>query len=194
MSCSATHPDSGASCILGGVHKNHVCRPGDGGVVQWPNTDYVDVPAKRKWTPKPPRKLTILEQRELQRKANDYASQETARIEGTDPAKLARRDGSITSEKAAEVASYRSKSQKSMLLVEYVRCGDGGLTDEEAAERAGLLQRPRCCWWHRCGDLVEDGMIEPIEEVRILSTGMEGRVCVPTEQGRQVALRLMGES
>lgn len=202
MSCEAVHPEFGATCILGGNHANHLCRV-DGMVVpvQWENTAFVAPPAKKKWTPRPPRAHGFAELKEAQEEGNFHARNETARLEATlfanttaTPAeKLARAGGSETTKRAATAASYRSKSQKAQLLAAYVQEGEGGLTDEQAADRAGLLQRPRCCWWHRCSDLVDDGMIEPLEGVtRKLSTGMDGRVCVPTAQGVQMAGRLFG--
>jgi hypothetical protein len=56
---------------------------------------------------------------------------------------------------AASVA-YRAGSQKALLLAEFAWAGDRGLTDDEAAINVGL---DRSCFWKRCGELRQDGMI-----------------------------------
>lgn len=190
MSCTATHPDFGAPCILGGVHKNHVCRPGDGGVVQWPNTAYVEVPAKRKWTPKPPRKLTPLEQREIQQEANHLASQETARL---DPKLNARTDDPPTSRQAAHAAiSISAAAKKRVLLELFFEAGENGLADYEAAERASDVSDDESGgWWKRCSDLRRDGLIRPFGDVTKTNpnTGMQVMVSVITDDGRNMVAR-----
>ena len=58
---------------------------------------------------------------------------------------------------AAEKVSYRAGSQKSLLLEAYRNAYPRGLTDDEAAMAAGLPLTS--CYWKRCGELRQDGVI-----------------------------------
>jgi hypothetical protein len=66
-------------------------------------------------------------------------------------------DHSTSVEGAASV-KYRAGSQKDRLLAVYRAQWPFGFTDEEAAEQAGLLNS---CYWKRCNELRQDGMIIP---------------------------------
>lgn len=68
-----------------------------------------------------------------------------------------------TSIAGAHSVAYRAGSQKQRLLAVYVDAGPSGLTDDEAAVRAGL---DRTCFWKRCGELRQDGVIEDTGNVR----------------------------
>jgi hypothetical protein len=63
------------------------------------------------------------------------------------------RDGSV---RGAESVAYRAGSQKQRLLIAFHMAGDDGLTDDEAALAVSL---DRSCFWKRCGELRQDGMI-----------------------------------
>jgi len=56
---------------------------------------------------------------------------------------------------AADVA-YRAGSQKRKLADVYAEVYPDSLTDDEAAKMAGLLDS---CYWKRCGELRQDGVI-----------------------------------
>jgi len=63
------------------------------------------------------------------------------------------RDGSV---RGAGSVAYRASSQKYRLLVAFHMAGEHGLTDDEAALMVAL---DRSCFWKRCGELRQDGMI-----------------------------------
>lgn len=97
-----------------------------------------------------------------------------------------RRADHSTSIAGAMSVAYRAGSQKSALLATYGRF-TGGLTDEEAAREAGLSMRS--CWWKRCSELRQDGMIAPVEGPegtvkRIGGAGDPQMVCAITGAGR----------
>lgn len=58
----------------------------------------------------------------------------------------------------ARAVAARAPSQKIKLLIAFRTAGEDGLTDEEAADIAGL-NNGISCWWHRCTDLRHDGLI-----------------------------------
>lgn len=87
-----------------------------------------------------------------------------------------RNDGPATSAAGARDVSIRATSQKADLLRAYGAAGDGGLTDEQAGEQSGLAARRGCCYWKRCGELREDGLIVLTPTTREASTGSEQRV------------------
>lgn len=99
------------------------------------------------------------------------------RIQGTGSA---RTSDPRTSKDAAKL---RTGSQKYLLLVEYGAAED--LTDEEAAERAGLVIQNRG-WWQRCADLRSEGLIADTGRTRKSSVTNEDRmVCAITDEGRR---------
>ncbi len=105
-----------------------------------------------------------------------------------DPEPLARRTDPATSRKAADRTPIRATSQNARLLAIYAVVDNA--TDDEAAQAAGLLTKPGCCWWHRCSDLRKLCMIEP-DGTRISKlTGEERMTCRITPQGRQLAQQL----
>jgi len=100
----------------------------------------------------------------------------------------ARASDPSTSHRGAASVKYRAGSQKARLTAAYRRAA-GPLTDDEAAGLAGLLSMPGCCWWHRCSDLREDGVIEKVGE-RKSTTGRTNEVvmvCTLTDAGRALA-------
>lgn len=158
------HPD-GYVCERTDKHTLHRCKT-EWSFVTWGEPDPVRKPRK-----KGKKGHTNIEMLEVIHRAM-----------GTDPKKLSRRDDPDTSKEAAK--SLRTGSQKHALLVQYALAPDG-LTDDEAADRAGLLAKPGCCWWHRSSDLRDDGYIEDIG-VRVSPlTGEDRMVCRITDRGRE---------
>lgn len=78
--------------------------------------------------------------------------------------------------------AFRAGSQKAKLLAVYA---SGDYTDERAAEAAGLL---RSCYWKRCGELREDGLIVDTGRTETGDAGVARIVSTITERGRE-ALR-----
>ena len=88
-----------------------------------------------------------------------------------------------TSNDAIHDVLPRAGSQQMKLLLAY-GSRPMGLTNEEAAEIAGLLDS-RSCWWKRCADLLAAGLIEDTFTTRTASTGSACRVCAITEKGKR---------
>lgn len=104
----------------------------------------------------------------------------------TDTAGRTRTDDYMTSTMGARAIAKRAPNQKVRLLLQYRAAADDGadgLTDEEAADRAGLLAS---CHWKRCGELRFEGLIEqPADRhTRKGSAGVERIVCQITPAGR----------
>lgn len=99
-----------------------------------------------------------------------------------------RRDDHATSRAGAESVRWRSGSQKQKLLVVYGAADPDGLTDEEAAGRAGLHKGS---WWKRAGECRQAGVIEPTGETREGEAGVPRIVCRITNKGREL-LRSIG--
>lgn len=91
-----------------------------------------------------------------------------------------------TSVQGAHDVVFRAGSQLHRLLVVYASAVNTGLTDEQAAERAGLLGS---CWWKRSGELRQDGLIEQVldadgrEVTRAGRAGVQRIVCRITSDG-----------
>ena len=62
-----------------------------------------------------------------------------------------------TSIEGAEDVAGRAPNQQQRLLDQWTKVAPGSLTDEEAADLAGL---ERSCYWKRCGELRRAGLIE----------------------------------
>ena len=86
-----------------------------------------------------------------------------------------------TSHQAAKLP-FKRESQRHRLLAEYGRRALG-LTDEEAAELAGIT---RGCPWKRCSELREQGYIEATGDTRDSSMGAVQQVCRITFSGRRM--------
>lgn len=52
--------------------------------------------------------------------------------------------------------SEKAPTIRERIYAEYVRAGDRGLTDDEAALASGMLDT---CYWKRCNELRQDGLI-----------------------------------
>ena len=98
--------------------------------------------------------------------------------------KRVRRTDPATSAEGAKAVSVRAGSQKAKLLRAYAEADTDGvaLTDEDAAARAELPVRS--CFWKRCGELREAGLIEFTGETRMASAGVNRNLSRITEAGR----------
>lgn len=103
------------------------------------------------------------------------------------PSTVARNDDPVSSHLAA-VDSHGRVSQRNRLLLAFA-LGRQVLSDEQAAELAGVS--PRSCWWKRCSELRETGMISPVvndygNQVHVTSSqGKQVMVSAVTPQGLQ---------
>lgn len=102
------------------------------------------------------------------------------------PGRVRKSDPS-TSRAGAAKAALHAGSQKAKLLAVYAHSEDG-LTDEQAAERAGV--NLRSCWWKRCNELRQLGFIQPVTDpqgrllTRTSSAQVQRMVCFITPRGR----------
>ena len=77
----------------------------------------------------------------------------------------------------------RAGSQRWELLRQYVERGP--LTNEQAGDLSGLSDRKGCCYWKRCGELLEHGYIADTGEQRRSQAGEMQRICRVTDKGLQ---------
>lgn len=98
-----------------------------------------------------------------------------------------RRDDELSSSAGARDVSRRAPNQKMRLLAEYSAARqEEGLTDEEAAGRAGLLE---ACYWKRCNELRQDGLIRYVDCYRKGKAGVMRRASVITYDGTRELVR-----
>lgn len=100
----------------------------------------------------------------------------------TCPPKTRTNDYATSVEGAVQVEG-RAPNQRWRLLHEYFRDDEyngNGLTDEQAAEYAGLLAS---CYWKRCGELRADGLIEFTGDTRPGAAGTSRNISRITERG-----------
>jgi hypothetical protein len=100
----------------------------------------------------------------------------------------ARHTDPATSHDGARSVTVRAGSQKARLLAQYradyLVGGCNGLTDDEAAVDAGL---DRSCFWKRCSEMRDDGLIADAGITRPGPLHGEARmVCVITPAGLAV--------
>lgn len=105
-------------------------------------------------------------------------------MEKSDLSTMVRRGDPTTSRSAAIHAQERTPTHKMLLLKAYYDNPDG-LTDEEAGIVTGLINKPKCSYWKRCGELEADGFV-----ARTLFTreGMTGNLMIVraiTDLGRK---------
>jgi hypothetical protein len=86
-----------------------------------------------------------------------------------------RRRGHATSRAGAASVAFRAGTQKAKLIAAYEQVQPRGLTDEQAAQLAGVP--PMSCWWKRCNELRELGAIVPTGETRVGAAGVARMVC-----------------
>lgn len=107
-------------------------------------------------------------------------------VADTHPLVMVRASDGATSHRAAQAAAPRTGSQKHRLLIAYKVAAAHGLTDEEAAEITGLAGLRSCCWWKRCSELRQAGLIADSSRTRQSLAGEQRMVCVITAAGRDV--------
>lgn len=90
-----------------------------------------------------------------------------------------------TSKQAAADVSFRAGTQKAKLLLAFVSATP--LTDEQAAIEAGLSLRS--CFWKRCGELRELGLIEFTGDTVVGSAGSSVGTSRITAKGKAAAER-----
>lgn len=89
-----------------------------------------------------------------------------------------------TSAAGAASVTVRAGSQKARLLAAYYAAGPDGLTDDEAAVHARV---DRACFWKRCSEMREDGLIMDLGVTRLGPLHGEARmVCGITARGIRV--------
>ena len=94
-----------------------------------------------------------------------------------------------TSKTAGKNAGIRAGSQRHIILLSYFEESQRqefptlGLTDEEAGNVSGLSRKPKCCYWKRCSELRELGLIVPNGEKRNSSANELQMVCIITNKG-----------
>jgi len=115
-----------------------------------------------------------------------------------------------TSHAAGDGARRRALPQRDILILTHYQSGYprqlgftdviiGGLTDEEAGIMSGLREKPGCCYWKRCSELRQNGMLEVVymDEyeplTRMSLAGERQQVCGLTLQGLKRARTLLGQ-
>lgn len=98
----------------------------------------------------------------------------------------ARATDPLTSHLADRDVRQRSLTQRDRLLNAFISHPDG-LTDEEAAVAAQLP--PRSCWWKRCSELREQGLIAPVPGLTRVGTAgskqMVSRITSPSNRSNE---------
>lgn len=187
--CTAVHPQYGEQCILNGNHANHLCRPEDFVVpVQWPNDAYVPPPKKKQWQPKPPRKFSFGEMRDIQAEANHHAAQETARLEKTLFASTeelvhphAFENGTETSRDSADDIRSVSAPLRIKVLLAIAQSGEQGMTDEMIEKRLVMKHQTASA---RRRELALAKMIES-KGTALNHSGSRAQLWVITDEGRR---------
>lgn len=95
----------------------------------------------------------------------------------------ARLSDPMTSKKAEKSASFRKGSQMYRLLKTYSQHAD--LTDEEAGIYSGLRNFRSCCYWKRCSELRQLGMLDVTLFTRESEAGEQQQVCSISEKGKK---------
>jgi hypothetical protein len=80
-------------------------------------------------------------------------------------------------------AKLRWGSQRHLVLKTYAE-NPLGLIDEEAGEISGLRSNRSCCYWKRCSELRQMGLIEDTGETRKSESGNDQIVSKITFQGK----------
>ncbi|MEI8285659.1 MAG: hypothetical protein WCG15_00020 [Actinomycetes bacterium] len=75
----------------------------------------------------------------------------------------------------------RAGSQRWTLLRQYVE--HGPLTNEQAGDLSGLSEKKSCCYWKRCGELLQHGYLADTGVEIRSQVGEMQRVCRVTDKG-----------
>jgi hypothetical protein len=92
----------------------------------------------------------------------------------------------VTSKQGAKDVLPRRDSQQGQLLRMYALYPINGLTDEQAGEFSGLARKPKCCYWKRCSELRQKGLIEDTGNVAMSSAGSPMMICRLTVKGAEL--------
>lgn len=127
-------------------------------------------------------------------RAHERSLPKHATVERAEPRPgRARRGDPATSKAGARSVAFRAGSQKARLLVAFAS-SPVPICDADAARYADLL-KPGICYWKRCGELREDGLLERTgEEVESSVTGEQVPTSRLTEKGRTMVERLRAET
>jgi hypothetical protein len=140
--------------MVKGLHAEHTSR-GETGVDHWPNDSY-------RLAAEPHDLIEDLSHLSLSIKAQDNIAASTrAHARRSDPA---------TSHQGAIDVTPRLGGQRKLLFEAY-EASPTPMTSWEAGQATGLAAKPGCCYWHRVGDLVELGLLEPTGVERMMPTG-----------------------
>lgn len=104
-------------------------------------------------------------------------------FEQIDPRRGARRSDPETSHDGAEAVRWRSGNHKIAILNAYRHTGKP-LSDREAWQNSALRDKHSCCWWKRCSELRDLGMIEVVSTTVCQATGSRVQRCAITDKGR----------
>lgn len=104
----------------------------------------------------------------------------------SDPRRNARKADPATSHEAAKAVRWRASNHKAMLLVAYRDAGLAGLplSDRQAWQQSALRSRPACCWWKRCSELRDLGMIKVVGSTHCTETDARVQTCAITALGQ----------
>jgi len=91
-----------------------------------------------------------------------------------------------TSRQGAQDVLPRRDSQQGQLLRVYGENRIYGLTDEQAGDLSGLAKKPKCCYWKRCSELRQKGLIEDTGQEALSSAGSSMMVCRLTAKGAEL--------
>jgi hypothetical protein len=91
-----------------------------------------------------------------------------------------------TSRQGAKDVLPRRDSQQGQLLRVYGAHRILGLTDEQAGDLSGLAQKPKCCYWKRCSELRQKGLIEDTGNEAMSSAGSPMMICRLTVKGAEL--------
>jgi hypothetical protein len=91
-----------------------------------------------------------------------------------------------TSRRGAKDVLPRRDSQQGQLLRVYGTHRINGLTDEQAGDLSGLAQKPKCCYWKRCSELRQKGLIEDTGNEAMSSAGSPMMICRLTVKGAEL--------
>ena len=128
-----------------------------------------------------------IQKKEKKEMSYHFASQMT--MDFVEPGQNYRNTDPETSKTAGKSAGIRAGSQRHSILLAYFAESQRqefptlGLTDEEAGNVSGLSQKPKCCYWKRCSELRELGLIIPNGEKRNSSVNELQMVCIITNTG-----------
>lgn len=103
-------------------------------------------------------------------------------FDAIDPRKGARRSDPATSHEGASAVRWRAGNHKVLLLDAYRHSGMP-LSDREAWQHSALRNKVASCWWKRCSELRDLGMIEVVGTTVCPATDSRVQTCEITALG-----------